>query len=345
MRAIKKTKTGTAGINPEVLADIIATAPETRPWLDSLLILQNGNVVFEHYFNGCGPETKHNLFSVTKSWLSCLIGIALERGVLPSIDIPVTQLLANRIPAQIDSRKHDISLRHCLAMQSGLAYENTMEFATEFGASDDPATFFFSDRLPVVHAPGTHWLYSGADSQMVAECLRACTGRSLTELAHDWLAGPLDIEQFEWPRQFPTPGAQTWPAEIGPSELRMTTRDLARFTECLRLRGRIADTAVIPAVWLDEATATTPSVNAECLNQFYSSLGVAPVRGVAGYGLHFGVMQLDRFATISIAGTGGQYGFAIPELNLTVVQTANFSGDGLGGGADLMLDVILPNVI
>ncbi|NIB44910.1 hypothetical protein HBA55_35355 [Pseudomaricurvus alkylphenolicus] len=67
------------------------------------------------------------------------------------------------------------------------------------------------------------------------------------------------------------------------------------------------------------------------------------VRGLSGYGLHMGTMNLGEYAVISLAGSGGQYAFVIPALELVVVQTANFSGDGLSGGADLMLDVILPN--
>jgi len=190
-----------------------AAASENRaPWLDSLLVVIDGELVFERYLHGVRAQESSNIYSITKCWLSCLVGIALEKGLLGSLDTPLAEIFVDRIPAGSDHRKDEITIRHCPAMQSGLAYENTFEFETEFGIAADPVAFFFSDRLPVRGPPGETWLYSGADSQMVAEALRARVGRSLSDIAREWLAEPLGVDDFSWARKFPTLGAATWPA-------------------------------------------------------------------------------------------------------------------------------------
>ncbi len=330
------------------LEEFCAASEGVRTWLDSLLVVLDGELVFERYFHGVRSQDQSNVYSITKSWLSCLVGIALQRGLLKTIDMPLVEVLADRVPAGFDLRKADITIRHCLLMQSGLRYENTFEFATQFGRATDPVAFFFSDNLPVCRPPGTAWLYSGADSQMVAEVLRVCAGEPLAEFARQWLAEPLGIGEFRWPRNLPVPGAATWPAEIGASELCLTPIDLARFGECVRRNGLGPDRQVVPASWIELATAATEGVDLAYLDAFYASLGLPPLRrDAASYGLHIPLMWLDGRRVISLAGSGGQYVFVVPELALTVVQTANLADpatfvEGIQGGVDIMLDVILP---
>lgn len=214
--------------------------------------------------------------------------------------------------------------------------------------------FFFSDALEVLHEPGCAWVYSAADSQMVAETLREAAGVSLSELAREWLADPLGIGEFEWPRAVSVPGAVAWPAEIGPSELCMRPRDLARLGLCVLNHGSVDGRPVVPRDWLELATACTPGVDGPFLDAFYASIGVPPVRGMAGYGLRFGLKELGGHPVIALGGSGGQYAFVFRGLDLVVVQTAGtprggreaspLTQDGLSGGVDIVLDVILPTL-
>ena len=303
-------------------------------WLDSLIVLKDGKAVYESYFHG-EAEDLREVYSSTKSCLSCLIGIALYRGDIPSLDQRLVEIFPNRLPAKLDERKKDITLRHCLAMQSGLDYQNTWEFAELFSKTADPVDFFFSDHLPVIADPGVVWCYSGADSQMVSEVLVACTGRSASELVREWLFEPLGIDGFRWPRAFPVEGASEWPAETGASGLALTTRDFAKLTECIRQHGRYHDRQIIPKDWLDTATTPQPGVDSEFLANFYQSLGLPHISEMLGYGYHFGQANVAGTPNPIIAGMGGQYGFIFREMNLSIVQTANFEGDGLSGGVEL----------
>ncbi len=340
------------GIDPAPLECLAERAAEERPWLNSLLVVRHGRLLFERYFNGFGPENLHPVYSVTKQWLSCLVGIALEKGLLPSLDMPLAGYHGSRAPRGSDPRKRMITLRHCLAMQSGLGWRNDMDFATAFSRAADPVAFFFGDDIDVVEVPGTAWVYSACDSQMVAETLRTAIGRPLTEAAREWLADPLGITEFKWPRTISIPGAATWRAEIGPSEMWLSPRGLARLGFCLLNHGSQGGRQVVPRRWLELATAPTPGVDGPFLQDFYAQIGVPPVRGMSGYGLHFGLKDFDGHPVISVAGSGGQYAFVVRDLDLLIVQTAGLApgeGDavppsqaGLDGGVDIALDVILP---
>ena len=221
------------GIDPAPLERLAERAAEERPWLNSLLVIRHGRLLFERCFNGFGPDDLHPVYSVTKQWLSCLVGIALEKGLLPSLDMPLAGYHGSRAPRGSDPRKRMITLRHCLAMQSGLGWRNDMDFATAFSRAADPVAFFFGDDIEVVEVPGTAWVYSACDSQMVAETLRTAIGRPLTEAAREWLADPLGITEFKWPRTISIPGAATWRAEIGAfGDVALAARPGARPGRC-----------------------------------------------------------------------------------------------------------------
>ncbi|MEQ8261930.1 serine hydrolase domain-containing protein [Pseudohaliea sp.] len=326
------------------LAAVLDPVTAGLSWLDSLMVIHNGELLFERYFNEGSPDALHDMHSVTKNWLCCMVGIALDKGLLSDIDQPVCEVFQERLPGHWDSRKSRITLRHCLKMQSGLDYQNTMEFAELMGRNPDPVDFFFGPDLPVVADPGTHWCYSGADSQMIAEALRHMSQSSLSELAREWLAEPLGITRFEWPRQFPTPGAQPWPAELGCAGLMLTPRDFAKFVLCVSQDGEFGGRSVVPANWLREATIPSAGVDGEVLAAFYREIGAPEVPGISGYGMHIGNMKLNGHEIVALSGAGGQYGFIVKALDVVVVQTANFSGDGLSGGALLLRDTILPAV-
>lgn len=132
----------------------------------------------------------------------------------------------------------------------------------------------------------------------------------------------------------------------------MRPRDLARLGLCVLNHGSVDGRPVVPRDWLELATACTPGVDGPFLDASYASIGVPPVRGMAGYGLHFGLKELGGHPVIALGGSGGQYAFVFRGLDLVVVQTAGtprggpeaspLTQDGLSGGVDIVLDVILP---
>lgn len=344
MKTVNESEAAALGIDLGNLKEAVTAAATDQPWLDSLMIFKNGSLLFERYQNEGSPTKLHAMHSVTKNWLSCLVGIAVDEGVFGGIDESLHELFSERLPERWDERKKKITLEHCLRMQSGLDYQNTMEFAELMGQNPDPVDFFFGPDLPVIAEPGTRWCYSGADSQMVAEALRQKCGKSLSEIARLWLADPLGIGNFEWPRHFPTLGAQEWPAEVGCSELSLTPGDFATLVLCVSQNGMHDGRSVIPWRWLEQASVSSDGVDGEVLAAFYREIGAPEVPGISGYGMHLGCMNLQGYDIVTLAGAGGQYGFIIKDLGLVVVQTANFSGDGLSGGAILLRDTILPAV-
>ena len=101
-------------MSSEILSDMIDLLWQKNHEIDSILIVRNGFVVLDTYSYPHKPETKHTLFSCTKSVFSALIGIAIEKGYIKSVDQPLLSFFPEKIPKNPDYRKQQITLKHVL---------------------------------------------------------------------------------------------------------------------------------------------------------------------------------------------------------------------------------------
>ncbi|HEX9888848.1 MAG TPA: serine hydrolase [Nitriliruptorales bacterium] len=298
--------------------EAIEDAHETdHPWLDALVVVRHGRLVWERYHNGYDRDTPHQCKSCTKSMLSTLVGIALERGVLPSLDVPIRGYLTEYLVDGVDPRKGDITIGDALRMRSGLDWFENDERTGRWIASADPIAFTFaSDEQPVVAPPGERWRYSTADSQLVGECLARAAGRALTELAREWLLDPIGAKGWYWPSEVGKPWG--WEREPAGSELHLRPVDHARLG-LLTLRGGEWDgRSIVSRGWLDLATSGQ------------EGLDVCEVRReeerhpawelLPRYGLHWWRGTFGGRDTIAAVGYGGQFCFIVPALDLVVVH-------------------------
>lgn len=193
-------------------------------WLDgfaagnihSVLVVRHGALAFEHYRKGVdqtwdqpvanaehGPTIKHDLRSATKSVTALLIGIALDRKLIPSIDEPVF----NYFPEYADLRtpeKVRITLRHLLMMSSGLEWDENLPYTDP--NNSEMAMLRSGDRwrfalLPrVVSTPGSEWNYSGGCSELLGAVVRKASGKPIEEFANETLFSQLGISDVGWGR-------------------------------------------------------------------------------------------------------------------------------------------------
>jgi CubicO group peptidase (beta-lactamase class C family) len=283
----------------------------------SVLVVRHGRLVFEQYFSGAdesrgaglgevafAPETKHDARSITKSIVALLLGIAVDRGWVGDIDQPVLSFF----PEYADLRtpeKDRITLRHLLTMSAGLRWSednyddpNNSEILMDHA----PDHYRFVLEQPVVAPAGQVYSYNGGGTALIAAVLHKATGKPLEELARTLLFEPLGISDVEWNRW----ADGTAKAASG---LRIRPRDLARIGQLVLLRGAWNGTQIVPASWVDAATA--PQINGAGL-YFY------------GYKFWLGRSLVDKREVdwAAAIGNGGQRVFIVPALDLVVVVTA-----------------------
>jgi CubicO group peptidase (beta-lactamase class C family) len=282
------------------LARAVDTASRL-PRLRALIVLRDGETLAEHRFNGGPPlDRPVNIKSASKSVLSALVGIALERGVLRGVDQPVLSVLGADAPAGPDPRLRRVTVGNLLSMQGGLERTSGENYGRWVSSSN---WVRFALSRPFVDEPGGSMLYSTGNTHLLSAMLTRASGRSTHDLAQEWLARPLGIAIPPWPRD-------RQGIYFGGNDMLMSPRALARFGELYRLGGVIDGRRILPASWIEQSW--TPRT-------------VSPWSGGRyGYGWFIGEAAGHpvRFAW----GYGGQMVYVVPDLQLTVVMTSDPGG-------------------
>jgi CubicO group peptidase (beta-lactamase class C family) len=267
------------------------------PHLRSLIVAREGRTVFERAFRGPGLDRPANIKSASKTIVATLAGIALGRGVLPSLDQPIGPILGRTIPPEADPRVRDITIEHLLSMRAGLERTSGVHYGAWVASRD---WLRFALTRPMEDEPGGRMLYSTGTTHILGAVLVRATGRGLHALAQDWLGAPLGIAIPDWPR---APEG----LHFGGNEMLLTPRALLMFAEMWRNEGRHAGRPIMPADFRRDAWQ--PRARSAWSGQMYG-LGwwIAAARGQPLY-----------FAW----GYGGQMAYVVPGLSLSVVMTSN----------------------
>ncbi len=293
----------------------------TYPNVHSLLIVQADLLVFEQYFRGYtwdyagdqfrgdlvdfDRDTRHNLASVTKSFTSALVGIAIDQGLIGGVEERVFAFFPEYVHLQ-DGRKDRITLEHLLTMRSGLEW-NEMEVFYDDLQNDlvqlfrvpDPVEYILAK--PLVSEPGTGWYYSGGNTNLLGEVIRQATGQRMDAFAEEHLFAPLGITNYQWDHI----NADVIHAS---GNLQLRPRDMAKFG-LLYLNGGLWDgQRIVSQAWVETSTRAH-----------------ATPRGGGGYGYQWwlrtytaGTQAVDAFYA---AGWGGQRICVFPALDMVVVFT------------------------
>jgi len=292
----------------------------------AVVIIRGGNIVFETYRPGNDEnwgtklrneahtaQTLHDVRSVSKSVVSLLVGIALDRKLIASVDEPVFSFFPE-YSAVRTPEKERIQLRHLLTMTAGLAanedvpYESSLNTERAIYESSDPYKRVL--ELQVEQPPGVVWNYNGGCTMLLGAVLQKVTGKSLTEFAKDALFDPLGITSFYWTRVSPSgePSAG--------AGLRLRPRDMAKIGQLLINKGVWNGHRVVSQEWIDQSTQPRYPVTWNSNRYGFhwwvgsSNAGKRTVQWVAGWGF------------------GGQRVFVIPDLELVVAINAGLYESG-----------------
>ena len=296
------------------------------PDVHSVLILDNGALVLEEYFYEYNAETVHQLRSATKSFVSALVGIAIDQGLIESVRAPVLPYFAaddERIENLTES-KRKITLEDLLTQRSGLECNDWDDPASagnesRMGQSADWVQFILD--LPMAHEPGTAASYCSGGVVLLGRIVEKASGRKIEDFAREHLFGPLGIHHFDWRFDPDRSSSETF------VQLSLRPRDMARFGLLFAQGGRWNGRQIVSQEWVEASTARHTAVG----DTDYGYLWWRPYLNVSG-GQHHGIVA---------TGNGGQKIFLWPELDLIVVLTGG-SYNQESPVNELLIQYILP---
>jgi CubicO group peptidase (beta-lactamase class C family) len=292
--------------------------------LHALIVARNGTVIAERAFRGPGLDRPVNVKSVSKTILSALVGIAVDKNVLAGPDQPVAPLLADSLPDREDPRLARITVGHLLSMRAGLERTSGRNYG-RWVASGNWVRYVLA--RPFVDEPGGAMLYSTGSWHVLSALLTRRAGRSTHSLARAWLGEPLGISVPPWQRD---------PQGIymGGNNMLLSPRAMLRFGELYRNGGTHRGKRVIPESWI--RASWTPRTR-------------SPFSGDE-YGFGWFITEMCGHTVNYARGFGGQFVHVAPSLRLTVVITSDRSARTRIGGyrgslTALMRDDLIPAAV
>ncbi len=269
--------------------------------VDALLVIRNGFLVAEEYYNGNDRNDPHQLWSVTKSFLSALVGIALDKGLIDDLDDKVMDYLPEYSYAGMDPRFNDITIRNLLSMRMGIDREQNNLISVITKDNWIRETF----NLPLLYDPGTRFSYNSLQSLLLSAIITKASGMTARQFAEQYLTGPMGIDIFKW-------GSDPQGNTIGGYDLYMTPREMAVLGYLYLSGGVIDGRQIISQEWIDLSWQKT--------NLNDGSWGVLTEYN---YGYHWWIGKMQGLDLFIAWGMGGQFIFCVPEHDLIVVVTSN----------------------
>tara|TARA_R110002049_G_scaffold4504_3_gene31313 strand:+ start:11744 stop:12904 length:1161 start_codon:yes stop_codon:yes gene_type:complete len=290
----------------------------------SLLLVKNGQLLIEEYFNGHSANQPHDLRSITKSIRSILMGIAIDEGLIGDVNDPISKYLTRLEPKNnLDGRKDKITIRDLLTMSSGL---DCNDWDKKSKGQEDKVHkkkdwLQYTLDLPMVNEPGTVSNYCSMGTVLIAEIISQASGMTIDLFAEKYLFNALNITNVNWGHTSNNRIIQSG------KRLYMTSRDMAKIGQLILNKGMWNGKQIVSKKWIEEST--TPKTK---------------ITGIAYGYLWWNVpLEVNGKTVISktATGNGGQYIMVIPEMDLVAV----FTGGAYNSQDDKLAFVIMNRVV
>jgi CubicO group peptidase (beta-lactamase class C family) len=311
------------GLDGARLCGIRARLKEMEADVHSVVILRHGKLVFEQYFSGYDEPwgqdggqhtfdatTKHDLRSASKSVISLLVGIAIDRKLIASADEPVIKFYPEYTAVKSDGWDR-ITLRHLLTMSSGMQWDENRGWndpkndEPHLGSEADPIRYVLSK--PVAKPPDALWTYNGGSTDLLGNILERVSGKPLEAFAREALFQPLGINDVEW-MNYPKNGKVA--AAAG---LRIRPREAAKIGQLVLDHGAWIGKQIVSADWI-----------AQSVKPRFQAIGY--FSGLFFYGQQWwlgrSIVDGSEVKWIAAMGSGGQRIFIVPDRDLVVMTTS-----------------------
>jgi CubicO group peptidase (beta-lactamase class C family) len=289
----------------------LITRIENRTYanIHSLLIMKNGSMAVERYFSGYGPEQLHMLQSVTKSFTSAMIGIALDKEIIAGTETRILDFFGQYTAiANMNDWKRAIRINDILTMRTGVDYSEGYDGSPHSVLSRLPRGWdlFYLNR-PMSAAPGTVFNYDSGGVILLSAILHNACGMHADVFADQFLFPQLGITQKRWFRN-----AEGHPHTGG--GLSLLPRDMAKFGQLYLSKGRWQGRQLVPESWVERSFEKSVAIDQWGTN-------------IVGYGYLWWIFRPANRSTThefiyAAMGAYGQYIFVIPEYDMVVVVTS-----------------------
>ena len=312
--ALERSTPEAQGISSRAILGFVDAAEDSIDALHSFMLLRGGKVVAEGWWYPYNPDSPHRLYSLSKSFTSTAVGLAVEEGLM-SLDDLVLDHFPEEAPAEPDENLAAMRVRDLLRMNTGHLKEQADAFwSTE---RDTWAESFLA--VPVGLKPGTHFVYNTGATYMAGLMVQRLTGGTLIDYLTPRLFAPLGIEGATW--QSDDEGYN-----VGGWGLKIRTEDIARFGQLLLQRGMWDGRQLLPEWWVAEATALQTANGSDPDSDWDQ-----------GYGYQFWRCRHNAYRG---DGAFGQYCIVMPDQDAVVAITAGVSD--MQQVLDLVWDHLLP---
>jgi CubicO group peptidase (beta-lactamase class C family) len=288
------------GISSSAILGFVEGAEETVSALHSVMVVRHGHVVAEGWWEPYRRDDPHVLWSLSKSFTSTGVGLAVAEGKL-SLDDTVLSFFPEDAPAEPSDNLKQMRVRDLLRMNTGHHKEEVDAFS--FAGGDVPLTRAFL-AMPVPHKPGTHFVYNTPATYMLSAIVQKVTGETLVDYLEPRLFGPLGIRSPHW-------DASAQGISLGGFGLSLTTEDIARFGQLYLQKGMWNGRQILPAAWVEEATALQTSNGSNPASDWDQ-----------GYGYQF---WRCRHGLYRGDGAFGQFCIVMPKQDAVVAITSGTS--------------------
>ena len=279
--------------------------------LHSIMVVKDGNVVLEKWMSEGKEDTPHILNSVSKTFTSMAVGLAISEGRL-ALDEKLVDIFPEHCPENPSEYLKEITVEHLLTMSCGHSTDPTHK---SWEVKDRSWIRFFME-YPVTHKPGTLFCYNSLGTYVLSAIVQKRTGEKVVDYLYPRLFRPLGINNVSWLESHEGINTGGW-------GLFLKTEDLAKMGLMLLQKGQFNGCQVVPAEWIESAS----SAQVPCVPAGMNSDDADKFRKVAktsdwlqGYGYQ---MWRSRYNSFRADGANGQYILVIPEKNAVVVTTAH----------------------
>jgi CubicO group peptidase (beta-lactamase class C family) len=281
------------GMDANLLAQAAEKVKQDSISLFSLLVIRNGYIVSETYFQGAGAGERREVYSVSKSFTSTLVGIAIDQGLIDGVKPTVASFFFGRTFQNDDLRKQAITLENVLTMNTGLDWIEGDPSYQKLYMTQDWAGYMLD--LPMAAQPGTHFNYCSGCTHLLSTIVQAKSGNTAT-FARKNLFEPLGITGYRW-------DTDNRGIPIGGWGLKLTPREMAKLGYLFLHNGQWDGQQVVSSAWVQAATQKHSSTD-----------------GNLGYGYQWWIYT--KYGAYAALGRYGQTIFVVPNAKLVIVTTA-----------------------
>jgi CubicO group peptidase (beta-lactamase class C family) len=316
-----------AGLDAAAVTEMVnRIADSTYKNVHSVLIIKDGKLVLEEYFYEYDQSRLHQLRSATKSFVSALVGIAIDSGVIESKNATVLSFFPEYDLKNLTEDKKRITIENLLTNQSGLDCDDNNESSSgnevKMGRSPDWVKFILD--LPMVDKPGSRGRYCSGGVIVLGRIIEKATGKSISDFASRNLFKPLGISDFKWNFKPDNSSAESF------CQISLAPRDMAKFGLLYLNGGKYNGKQIVSSEWVKASLSKQSVVN----NTDYGYLWWRQWLSVNG----------RRVDGVTARGNGGQRIYLWPDLNMVAVITGGNYNER-SPSDQLLINYILPSFV